>query len=150
MKNTVKKFHPKPRTSSPTSGVNLVLKMCHKRLHLLKSGVLVAPAIKNKDEDWDNKAFLFENINWHFLLFYKIGFTWWLATKSPYLSQNNIVCHKITLFTLFVNKSPCLSQNHLVAPSSAILSTAPSQAAKASSELMEDAVIIKNKAKNIV
>ena len=53
MKNTVKKFHPKPRTSSPTSGVNLVLKMCHKRLHLLKSGVLVAPANKNNDEDWD-------------------------------------------------------------------------------------------------
>ena len=107
----MKKFHPKPRTSSHTSGVNLVLKMCHKRLHLLKSGVLGAPSIENIDEDSDKKCFknifvikklpradqtTFENIYWHFLLFYKIGFTWWLATKSPCLSQNHLVCHKIT------------------------------------------------------
>ena len=145
----MKKFHPKPRTSSPTSGVNLVLKMCHKRLHLLKSGVLVAPAIKNKDEDWDKKCF--KNI-FVFLICQElikqllktfIGiFCSSIKSVSPGgWPQNHLVCHKITLF---VNKSPCLSPNHLVAPSSAILSTAPSQAAKASSELVEDAVIIKN------
>ena len=122
LKKYCEKFHPKPRTSSPTSGVNLVLKMCHKRLHLLKSGVLVAPAIKNKDEDWDKKCFkniLFQKICQELikqLLKTFIGiFCSSIKSVSPGgWPQNHLVCHKITLFVTKSHCSHCSSKNHLV------------------------------------